>query len=204
AAKRVLRYLKGTTNYGIKYSAEANGYCLYGFCDADYAGDLDSRRSTSGYVFIMSGGAISWMSRVQRIVALSTTEAEYIALAEAAKEAFWLRQLLVDLSLKQAATRILCDNQGAIKLVGNPEFHQRTKHIDVRHNFIRDAQSDGKITVQYVDTKKQAAGFLTKLLNSPQFVMCRETVNCVEFAQQFRAREGVDRVTSCVLHSCVL
>ncbi|RWS18561.1 Copia protein-like protein, partial [Leptotrombidium deliense] len=81
-------------------------------------------------------------------------------------------------------------------LVGNPEFHQRTKHIDVRHNFIRDAQSDGKILVEYIDTKKQAADFLSKSLNSPQFIMCRETVNRVEFAQQIRVREGVKLVIS--------
>ncbi|RWS21908.1 integrase core domain protein-like protein [Leptotrombidium deliense] len=148
AAKRVLRYLKGTSKHGITFNANSNGPSLYGYCDADYAGDLDSRRSTSGYVFILSGGAVSWMSRVQRIVALSTTEAEYIALAEATKEAFWMRQLLSDFGNEQTATNIWCDNQGAIKLVGNPEFHQRTKHIDVRHNFIRDAQSDGKIVVK--------------------------------------------------------
>ncbi|RWS22443.1 RxLR effector candidate protein-like protein, partial [Leptotrombidium deliense] len=156
---RVLRYLKGTINIGIKYSTSANGHCLYGYCDADDAGDLDSRRSTSDYVFIFSGGAI---------------KTENISLAEPTKEAFWLWQLLCDLDFKQTATRILCDNQGEIKLVGNPEFHQRTKHIDVRHNFIRSAQSDGKIVIEYVETKKQAADFLTKSLNSPQFVMCRD------------------------------
>ncbi|RWS06142.1 gag-pol polyprotein-like protein, partial [Leptotrombidium deliense] len=113
AAKHVLGYLEGTINFGIKYSPAADSH-FYGYCDADYAGDLDSGRSTSGYLFIMSGGAISWMSCVQRIVALSTAEAEYIALAESAKEVFWLRQLLSDMGFKQAATRILCDNQGAI------------------------------------------------------------------------------------------
>ena len=104
---------------------------IYGFVDADWAGDLDQRRSTSGYVFNLFGGAISWMSKKQSIVALSTTEAEYMAKTHASKEAVWLQRLCSSMGLVQGAIRINCDRQSAIFLEKNPAYHLKTKHINV-------------------------------------------------------------------------
>jgi hypothetical protein len=118
AAKGVLRYLAGTADYGITYGP--GSLELVGYCDADYAGDIDTRRSTSGYVFVLNGGAISWQSKRQQTVAASTTEAEYMAAAAAVKEGLWLRKLLLDLGFDMGAVSIMADNQSAIKLLRNP------------------------------------------------------------------------------------
>jgi len=104
---------------------------IYGFVDADWAGDLDQRRSTSGYVFNLFGGAVSWMSKKQSVVALSTTEAEYMAKTHASKEAVWLQRLCSSMGLVQGAIRINCDRQSAIFLEKNPAYHLKTKHINV-------------------------------------------------------------------------
>ena len=104
---------------------------IRGFVDVDWAGDLDQRRSTSGYVFSLFGGAVSWMSKRQSVVALSTTEAEYIAATHASKEAVWLQRLCSSMGLVKQAIRIDCDSQSAIFLAKNPAYHSKTKHIDV-------------------------------------------------------------------------
>lgn len=168
AAKRVIRYLKGTSNAALLVG-DCGRTVLEGWCDADYAGDLDTRRSTSGYVFKLFGSAISWSSIRQPTVALSTCEAEYMTLTEATKEAIYLRRLLTELGvMNNAATvTIRCDNQGAIAFSHNPHHHRRTKHIDIRHHFIRDAIIDGSVTVEYVETREQTAGIFTKGLAGP-------------------------------------
>lgn len=175
AAKHIFRYLRGTAERGITY--RASGQALAGYSDSDYAGDLDRRRSTSGYVFLLAGGAVAWSSRIQQIQAMSTCEAEYVAAAEAVKQSLWMRQLLKELGQNQdLATTIYCDNQGAIRLVANPELNTRTKHIDVRHHFIRDAQADGKVHLEYVPTNEQAADVFTKALHGPTFGHCLELI----------------------------
>jgi hypothetical protein len=137
AVRRVLRYVKGTLNEGILY--KKNGDCrLVGFCDVDYAGDHDTRRSTTGYVFMLGWGAVVWCSKRQPTVSLSTTEAEYRATAMAAQESTWLMRLLKDLCQStKAAVTLYCDNQSAIRLAENPIFHTRTKHVEVHYHFIR-------------------------------------------------------------------
>ena len=133
-AKRVLRYIKGSLNVGLKFDASSQtAVDVIGFTDADWAGDVDERKSTSGYVFRICGGTISWRSKRQEIVALSSTEAEYIALSFAAQELMWLRSFLKDLGYEQQSNLLYEDNQGAIALSKNPENHSRTKHIDVRY-----------------------------------------------------------------------
>jgi hypothetical protein len=112
---------------------------LYGFTDADMAGDIDSRKSTSGYLITYSGGAVSWQSRLQKCVALSTTEAEYIAITEATEELLWMKKFLQELGLQQERYLFYCDNQSVIHLSKNSTFHSRSKHIDVRYHWIRDA-----------------------------------------------------------------
>ena len=138
ALKRVLRYLKDTVNYGILYRQEGSNECI-GYSDADWAGDVSDRRSTSGYIFMLGGGAISWSSRKQKCVALSTAEAEYVALAGAAQECIWLRQLIAELEGSSQSPMLLYeDNQAAIAMTKNPQFHGRAKHIDIRHHFVRE------------------------------------------------------------------
>ena len=137
AVKRIFRYLAGTRGLGIHYGG---GNTCGGYSDSNWGGSQD-RRSTSGYVFLMNTGAISWASKKQSVVALSSTEAEYMALTQAIKEVLWLRTLLVELGApwhaKEIST-ISCDNQGAIALSRNPGFHARSKYIDIRYHFIRD------------------------------------------------------------------
>ncbi|PKI62641.1 hypothetical protein CRG98_016912 [Punica granatum] len=105
---------------------------LVGYTDADMARDIDSRKSTSGYLMTFAGGAISWQSRLQKCIALSTTEAEYIAVTEGCKEMLWLQNFLQELSLKQERYVLHCDSQSAIHLCKNPTFHSRSKHIDIK------------------------------------------------------------------------
>ncbi|KAH7295960.1 hypothetical protein KP509_26G001200 [Ceratopteris richardii] len=132
------------------------------------ARDVDTRKSTSGYVYILAGGAISWCSRLQRIVALSTTEAEYISATEASKEAIWLARLCSEFGMSEKALVLGCDNQSAICLAKNATFHACTKHIDVRYHFIREVLEDGLITLIKVNTSENPKDALTKCLPKAQ------------------------------------
>jgi hypothetical protein len=168
AALRVLRYVKGTREMELCYHGEEE---LHGFCDADYAMDVDTRRSTTGYLFKLNGGAISWQSKRQASTALSTAEAEYMALCAATKEAIWLRNVthsILNTKVPYPALPLYEDNQAAIRLADNPVDHQRTKHIDVRYHFTREAIIEGQITVQYHPTERMIADMLTKSLPYPR------------------------------------
>jgi hypothetical protein len=200
AMGRVLRYLQSTKNMGILYKGEPNSTSampeLVCYTDSDWGGDRDKRRSTGGFVLTLCGGAVSWKTRKQDVVALSTTEAEYIALTEASKEVIWMRRLLHEIEtrdiessstdirqshdestnqwentedseltpLPMPATTIFVDNQGAMKLADNPQFHNRTKHIDIRYHFIRDTLAAGETALQYLPTADMVADILTKPL----------------------------------------
>ena len=168
AAKWVIRYLKGTISLGLKYCKSEDGQ-LIGYSDADWAGDLDDRHSSTRNVFLMAGGAISWMSKKQAIVALSTSEAEYVALSSATQEAVWLRRLLVDLrTAPKEPTVLMEDNQGAIAIARNPISHARTKHIDIRYHYVYEALQEGTIDLFYCPTEEMVADLLTKpLLRGP-------------------------------------
>jgi hypothetical protein len=171
AAKGVVRYLAGTTTYGIMFGGtDTTG--VVGHCDADYAGDVDTRRSTGGYVFIMNGVSITWQSKRQATVAASTTEAEYIAAASAVKESLWLRQLLTDLGVAQDTVSIYADNQSAIKLLRNPGSSMRSKHIDVAHHFARERVARQEVAFAFVPTDKQIADIMTKALPMCKHVFC--------------------------------
>ncbi|KAF8061284.1 Retrovirus-related Pol polyprotein from transposon TNT 1-94 [Scenedesmus sp. PABB004] len=178
-AKGVLRYLAGTTDIGIIYGGIKGSLDLNGMCDSDYAADLDTRRSTTGYVFTLNGGAITWSSKKQQTVAASTTEAEYMAASAAVKEALWLRKLMSDLKVNIGAIDILSDNQGAIKLPRNPVSSQRSKHIDVAHHFARERVARGEVTFHYVPTADNIADALTKPLALSKFVACRTGMGMV-------------------------
>lgn len=168
AAKKVCAYAHTTASISLVFGDGGEDNNLVAYSDADYARCTDTRRSTSGYVFMLNGAAISWKSQRQKSTALSTAEAEYIALAECAKEALWIQGLLLELSApKQSAVLIYEDNQAAIKLAANPTHHQRTKHIDVRYHFLRDLVTDKRIQLQYIESKLMLADALTKPLPRP-------------------------------------
>jgi hypothetical protein len=170
AAKGVLRYLAGTADFGITFGSTTDG--LIGYCDADYAGDTDTRRSTTGYMFLMGGGAVSWSSKRQQTIAASTTEAEYMAAAAAVKEALWLRNLLADFNIQITPVTLFADNQSAIKLLRNPISSLRSKHIDVIHHFARERVMKGDVMFSYIRTDDMLADMLTKALAGPKHYAC--------------------------------
>jgi hypothetical protein len=164
AVKRVFRYLKGTRELWLSYGGRKVD--LEGYADAD-GSMMEDRRAISGYAFIVHGGAVSWSAKRQEIVSLSTTESEYIAATYATKEALWLRTLIFELfGLTLDATTLYSDNQSAIALSKEHQYHARTKHIDVRYHFIRWVIEEGKIRLIYCPTAEMVADSLTKALPS--------------------------------------
>lgn len=181
AACRVLRYLRGTTNLGVSYAApeeEEEPVMITGYSDADWAGDRDSRRSTTGFIFMMCGGPIAWKTKLQPSVALSTTEAEIMALAAAVQEGVWLRRLAIDLCFANNFPLTLYeDNQGAIALMKDHRFSDRSKHIDIRYFFLRDhLGEDGLFQLTYCDTTNMLADILTKGLGRVAFLHLVELI----------------------------
>ena len=169
AAKRILRYLKGTFDYGIMYKRMSTND-LIAYTDSDYAGDLNDRKSTSGYVFLLSSGAVSWLSKKQPIVTLSTTEAEFVAAAGCASQVVWMRRVLDQLGhLQGRSTIVMCDNSSTIKLSKNPVMHGRSKHIDVRFHFLRELANDGVIELLHCGSEDQIADVMTKPLKLDSF-----------------------------------
>jgi hypothetical protein len=162
AAKRILRYLQGTKEVAITYSRTGEPQ-LIGYTDSDWAGDRETRKSTTGYMFTMAGAAISWSSKRQQTIALSSTEAEYMAASSAAQEVMYLRALLLSLRHKQDGPTILYqDNQGAIAIGKDFVSNRRTKHIDIKYHYIRERVEKGDIQLQYLSTEEMIADCLTK------------------------------------------
>ena len=156
----VLRYVAGSVDVGITLGGKPNE-TLKGYCDADYAADKDSGKSTSGYVFTLHGGAISWSSRLQSVVAVSTTESEYLAAGAAVKEALWLTKLMSTLRVDVQPVDIFCDNMGTIAILKNPIASQRSKHIAVHHHFARERVARGEVAFHYIPTANQVADVMT-------------------------------------------
>lgn len=178
AAHRILRYIKATSNYGIRYESISKLH-LQVFSDSDFAGEPETRKSTSGQLIKINGGAVVWASSKQHSVALSSTEAEFVAASETCKSAIWLKQLLSELQFKVTPT-ISVDNQSAIKLIQNPQFHKRTKHIDVRYQFIREQYELGNININYIPTNLQESDILTKPLSKTTFQNLRKLIGITE------------------------
>ena len=188
-AKRVLRYLRKTYKQSLTYTrwlserTEKPGNPIEGFTDSDWAGDATDRHSTSGYLFLYGQTAISWKAKKQSLIALSTTEAEYVGASEASKEAIWLCRMLYEIlsvfadpapsaqSCPNASTPItlFVDNQATIKLIQSPRFHERTKHIEIKHHFIRETFENGEIDLQHVPTTSNLADMMTKSLPATTF-----------------------------------
>ncbi|KAJ0532224.1 putative RNA-directed DNA polymerase [Helianthus annuus] len=209
AAKRVLRYLKGTLEYGIWYKKGGTGELevytdrggtgkLEVYTDSDFAGDVESMKSTSGYVFLWDKGAVAWASKKQDVVALSSTEAEYVAAAACACQTLWVTGVLEEFGLKFAdSITIKCDNTSTIKLSKNPVFHGRCKHIGVRFHFLRDLVKDGKIVLEHCGSSEQAADIFTKPLSREVFAKLREKLGVcsvkdkLDELRQSSLREGM-------------
>ncbi|KAI5328239.1 hypothetical protein L3X38_027636 [Prunus dulcis] len=173
AAKKVLRYIQGTIDYGIEYAAGKSAL-LIGYCDSDWSGSEEDMKSTLRYAFSFGSGVFSWASVKQHSVALSIAEAEYVSVAEATSQAIWLRFVLEDFGEEQAtATTLLCDNTSAIAMSKNPVFHQRSKHIRRKFHFIRDAIQDGEIDLVYYKGEEQIADIFTKALSKDRFSYLR-------------------------------
>jgi hypothetical protein len=173
AAKRVIRYVKGTCNFGIRYT-RSREFKLVGYSDSDWGGSIDDLKSTSSYCFSLGSGVFSWNSKKQEIVAQSTVEAEFVAATAAVNQALWLRKILSDLNLEQKeSTEILVDNQAAISISNNPVFQGKTKHFNIKLFFLREVQKDGSIILIYCKTEEQAADIFTKPLSVNKFEFLR-------------------------------
>ena len=165
AIKRVFHYLAGTRGYKLAFNGRVNDSSLIGYVDADWAGDANTCHSISSYVFLLGSSPISWAAKKQPSISLSSTESEYIASALATREAVYLRQFLIEIGFRPPGPiPLMVDNQSAIALARNPEFHARTKHIEVRHHYVREKIEDGVIDLQYCPTADQVADIFTKPL----------------------------------------
>lgn len=164
AARRMLKYVKGTVDYAVFYK-KADGVGFVGYTDSDCAGNIDDRMSTSGDVFMLNSGAISWSSKKQQLVTLFTTEAEFVAAASSSCQVVWLRNMLEVLGDEQKGPMIIyCDSMSTIKLSRNPVMHERSKHIDVSFHFLRDLCKNGKNELQYCKSGENVADIMTKPL----------------------------------------
>jgi hypothetical protein len=190
AAQRVLRYLAGTSSFGIKYhhQAESNS-CITGYSDSDWAGDPDTRRSTSGFIFMLAGGPISWKSRLQTSVSLSSVEAEYVAMCSAGREAYWLRQLLMEIGYAQRnPIPLFEDNRGCIAISKNNRTDARTKHIDVKYHYTRELVENQVIEIKPISTADMIADVMTKSLNTPKFHWCRNAMGLTDITSRGRVK----------------
>ena len=174
AVQWIFRYLQSTSSACLQFGKPRNG--LVGNVDSDYAGGLDKRRSFTGYVFTICGCTVSWKASLQATVALSTTEAEYMAISEACKEAIWLRGLYSELCEVSSCITIHCDSQSAICVTKDQMFHERTKHTDVRYHFIRGVVAKGDAKVCQISTHDNPADMMTKPVPVAKFELCSNLV----------------------------
>ncbi|XP_050920425.1 secreted RxLR effector protein 161-like [Lathyrus oleraceus] len=173
ATKRILRYIKGTTNFGLHYYS-FNNFEIIGYSDSGWSGDLDDKKNTTGFMFFMGDTAFTWMSKKQPIITLSICEAEYVAATSCVCHAIWLRNLLKELKTPQEDPVEICvDNKSALALAKNPVFHERRKHIDTRYHFIRECIEKKEVKLKYVMSRDQTAGIFTKPLKLETFMKLR-------------------------------
>lgn len=169
AAYRVLHYLKGNPGKGILFK-RGNKLTLEAYTDADYAGSVVDRRSTSGYCVLLAGNLVTWRSKKQNVVARSSAESEFRALAHGLCELLWLQIILNDLKVKwEGPMRLMCDNKSAISIAHNPVQHDRTKHVEIDRHFIKEKLEGGLVTMSYIPSDEQIADVLTKGLHTSRF-----------------------------------
>ncbi|KAK5776596.1 hypothetical protein PVK06_044556 [Gossypium arboreum] len=189
AAKRILRYVKGTLSYGVKFEKEKE-LKLTGYSDSDWAGSIDDMKSTFGYFFTLSSRVFCWSSKKQQTVALSTAEAEYIAAAAAVNQAIWLRKLLCDLNEEQIeSNEIRIDNQSAVAIAKNPVFHGKTKHFKIKFHFVREAEQSKEVSLVHCSSETQLADILTRPLSATRFEALRSKIGvcCIQSKEECRA-----------------
>jgi len=176
AAKRILRYVKGTLDYGVKFEKCTN-FKLCGFSDSDWAGSYDDMKSTSGYCFNLGSGVFSWCTKKQEIVAQSTVEAEFIAATAAVNQVLWLKKILYDLHFQQKnKIEVFVDNQAAIAIANNPVCHGKTKHFNIKLYFWREMQQNGEVNLVYCKSEDQLADMFTKPLPVSKFELLRKRI----------------------------
>ncbi|XP_062085394.1 secreted RxLR effector protein 161-like [Humulus lupulus] len=172
AMKWTLRYLASTAKVGLIYKRKHSITDLEGYCDADNAGDRDSKRSISVYFFLIGGNCVSWKVQIQPVVALSTTESEYIAVTEVIKEALWLRGLLEEVIGYKKTPTMYSDSRSCMHLCKNLVFHDRTKHVEIKYHFIRDKITEGHVSILKVPTEENPADMGTKVVTLHKFKLC--------------------------------
>ena len=190
AVKRILRYVAGTAALGIHYKRgdKKKLPLLHGYSDSDLAGDVNDRKSTGGVIYFIGDGPVSWQSCKQKVVALSSCEAEYIAAATATCQGVWLARLLADLlNVEARAPTLRVDNKSAISLIKNPVHHDRTKHIDVKYHYVRECAEGGLIDVQFIRTAEQLGGILTKALGRLKYEELKSKIGLTKLLPGSRA-----------------
>jgi hypothetical protein len=179
AVKRIFRYLVHTPNLGLWYP-KGFTFDLLGYSDLDYADCKVDRKSTTGTYQFLGRSLVSWSSKKQNLVALSTTEAEYVAAGACCAQLLWMKQTLSDYGCEFSTIPLLCDNKSAIKLANNPVQHSRTKHIDIRHHFLRDHEAKGDIALRHVSTERQLTDIFTKPLDEQRFCALRNELTILD------------------------
>jgi hypothetical protein len=181
AVKRIIRYVNDTLFYGIWYSRETN-LVVARYSDADWAGNAEDRKSTSGGCFYVGNNLIAWMSKKQAYISLSTTKAEYIAAVSCCTQLLWMKMLLGDYGFSQDTMIINCDNTSAINISKNPVHHSRTKHINIRHHFLRDFVESEVVSLSFIPTENQLEDILTKPLDGSRFEYLRKAIGVCDMS----------------------
>lgn len=185
AVKRIMRYIRGTIQFGLVYAKDSGNTVLTGFSDSDLACQLDDRKSTRGMVYYMNESLITWVSKKQLCVALSSCDAEFIAATTAACQGIWLRNILKEITTEEIGPVVLCiDNRSAIDLAKNPMFHGRSKHINIRYHFIRECVERGEVVLKHVCTGDQRADIMTKGLATIKFERMRNLLGVKSLCRQ--------------------
>ena len=175
AVKQIIRYINGTSDYGIWYSRDSNE-CLAGYSDADWVRCIDDRKSTSGGCFYLGNNLVSWMSKKQNSVSLSTAKAEYIAATSCCAQLLWMKKLLHDYGITQDTMCVFCDNTSATNLSQNPVQHLKSKYIEIQYHFIRGLVEEKTVYLEFINIDNQKANIFTKPLDGPRFESLRKTI----------------------------
>ena len=175
----ICRYLVGTADYALVYGTSDTGIIAY--ADADWGSDQVTRRSNTGLLVLLGNAAVSWNSRAQKSIALSSTEAEYMLLSDACRQLVWIHSLMSEIGMKIRHIPLCGDNQGSIFIASNAVQEKRTKHIDIRYHYIREVVESGKVKLAFVQTDQNLADMFTKNLSRDKFLYCRSTLGmCFE------------------------